>query len=215
MGFFDFLNKKDNSGTILAKHGPRVANKRAQHPDRWDAIQQVGRLKTSESVAALMPRFSFYVDPRTVDEEEKAAAYQWILDSGESAKEPVLTALQSAESLSWPLKILEKILPEEQIVEALIELLGKMSTEYERDPQRKLQALQALEEYKHERIVAAASRFLTDSNESARFHAARAVSLQTFAGDDRELVATIVADQKSREESLRVRSLFEEILKKS
>src|SRR5688500_2070216 len=74
MGFFGLFGKKN----ALGKHAERVANKRAQAPDRWESIQALGKIATtgepaerSQAVAALLERFTFYVDPTITDGEEK------------------------------------------------------------------------------------------------------------------------------------------------
>ncbi len=181
MGFFGLFGKKGG----LGKHPERVANKRAQAPDRWESIQALGKIATtgeaaerSQAVAALLERFTFYVDPTITDGEEKDETFRWICEAGEVAIEPIRTALRKHQSLSWPLKCFESLRSEEQAIDEMIALLGTMSTEYQRDPQRKLQLLSTLEQKLHPRIAEGVAPFFEDVNETARFHAAAAALAQ-------------------------------------
>lgn len=201
MSFFGLFGKRSPESTIQ-KHAGRVSQKRTQGPDRWESIQALGALKTPEAVAALLPRFTYYSDPSITDGEEKDEAYRLILEAKEAAIEPVVAFMQKSESLSWPLKILDRAATSERIVTELLGLLARMDTEYERDPQRKLQVLQSLEERSDPRIVAGVARFLGDVNETVRFHAIEAIFAQAAPGDAKaELVAAL-----AKEDSIRVRT---------
>jgi hypothetical protein len=182
MALFGLFGKKSDSAQ-LKKWAERAQNRRAQAIDRWEAIQALVNAKSPEAVEALLPRFTFYVDPSITDQEEKDLAFDGIVAVGEAAVPPVVAFLRKAESISWSLKILDRILGPDAVVEKLIELLAGMDTEYERDPQRKIQVLAALEDRVNAQVAAAAVRFLEDSNETVRFHAAGAVLAQAEANE--------------------------------
>ncbi len=206
MGFFGLFGKKKSA---LEKHAERAANKRAQHPDRWESIQALGKMATSgeaeerpAAVAALLERFPFVVDPTINDGEEKDAAFRWICDAGtDVALEPIRAALRKHESLSWPLKCLEALVSENDVVDEMIALLSDMGTEYQRDPQRKLQLLGTLEQRVHPKIAHAVAPFFEDVNETARFHAVGAALAQEEA---EEIVPQLVA-ALAEEDSVRVK----------
>ncbi len=201
MALFGLFGGKSESSQ-LQKHIERVANKRLQSPDRWDSIQALVRARTSEAIAGLLPRFTFYVDPSISDQDEKDAAFEGIIAAGEMAIEPVVAFLRKAESLSWPLKMLDRLERPEAVIGHLLDLLVGMDTEYERDPQRKIQVLAALEERRDPRIGAAIVRFVEDANETVRFHAVSSLLAQPDAEAHRE--ALLAAFE--REESVRVRA---------
>lgn len=206
MGLLDFLSRK----SPLEKHAERVASKRTQNPDRWESIQALGKIATTEpsggkadereaAVTALLARFTFYCDPTITDGEEKDEAYRWICEAGELAIAPVKGALRRQESLSWGMKCLEQLLPADRFVEELIDLLSSMSVEYERDPQRKLQVLSTLEDKRHPAIARAAAPFFTAVNEEARFHAFGAALAQSNADEVRsELLAALLEEDSIR-----------------
>jgi hypothetical protein len=177
MTLFGLLGKKSDAAQVK-KWGERAANKRAQAVDRWDAIQQLVNMKSPAAVEALLPRFTFYVDPSITDQEEKELAFEGIIALGEAAAAPVEAFMKRSESISWSMKILDRVLPPERVIETLLTLLAAMDIEYERDPQRKVQILAALEERRAPTIAEQAARFLQDANETVRFHAAGAVLAQ-------------------------------------
>ncbi len=185
----------------IKKHAARVANKRAQNPDRWESIQVLAKMGTPEAVEALLERFEIRVDPSIVDQEEKDAAFGGIVSAGEVAVAPVRAHLAKTDKVSWPLKMLEQLLSPEEVVNELLGLLEGMTTDYERDPDKKIQVVAYLEDRQDPRIVEAVSRFFDDANETVRFHSVGAVFAQQDPSPAYEALLDLVED----EESVRVR----------
>lgn len=202
MALFGLFGKKSEAD-ILAKHAEKVANKRAQAVDRWESIRALGHMGTTEAVAALLPRFTFYVDPSITDQEEKDAAFDAIVGAGSAAIEPVCAFMLKAESLSWPVKMLDRLVDAETVIGKLLEVLERMDIEYERDPQRKIQLLATLEERRDPRIADAVVRFLEDANETVRFNAVGALYAQE---DDAEAHRDALLEACCKEESVRIRN---------
>jgi hypothetical protein len=201
MAFLGIFGKKSEGGG-LRKHAERVANKRAQAYDRWESIQALSQVRSREAVEALLARFTFYVEPSITDQEEKDAAFAGIVEAGALGLEPVVAFLAKADSISWPVKILDRIVPAELVVAQLVDLLSRMDTEYERDPQRKIQVLTSLSERRDSRIAEMVVRFLGDSNETVRFAAVAAiVGQEATAAHSAALIACLCT-----EDSVRVRN---------
>ncbi|HVU00394.1 MAG TPA: HEAT repeat domain-containing protein [Polyangiaceae bacterium] len=209
MGLFDFLGKKNDTAAAPKKGGSRdiarlarlAGEKMAQDYDRQEAIQELSKMGTAEAAEALLRRFAFTMEPSITDHEEKESAVEGIVAAGKAAIEPIRRYAARAESLTWPLKVLKRIVPEEQMVDELLALLDQFDTEYMRNPEPKLQLISVLEEYKNDAVRAAVEPFLTDVNEPVRFHAAGTV----FAMDNAESVAALV-EALGQEESLRVKN---------
>ena len=106
-----------------------------------------------------------------------------------------------AESLTWPLRILRKIVVDEEIVDELLSVLDQFDTEYIRDPEPKIQIISVLEEYPSDDVREAVEPFLTDVSEPVRFQSVTTV----FAMNDERSVAALVAAMEE-EESLRVKN---------
>ena len=200
MGLFDLFSKKGTSGAVQ-KLAPKVSDKRGMAPDRWEAIQALSKIDSEEAIEALLVRFTFYVDPTITDQEEKDSVFNAIVSKGELAVAPLQRFLAKAESLSWPLKMLDRVTPG-GVLDTLLGMLRKMDTEYERDPQRKLQILAELETRHGAEVVAAVTPFLSDVHETARFHAVGAVLAQENAEEARQPLLDLLV----REDSMRIKA---------
>jgi hypothetical protein len=200
VGLFDFITKK-NASPVQKLKG-KVMDKRSMAPDRWDAIQALAKMDSEEAVEALLERFTFHIDPSITDQEEKEAVFNAVVQKGAVAVPPLKRFIKrKSESITWPLKMLDRILPASEVLEILLDLLRDMDTEYERDPQRKLQILSEFETRKGPGVVEAVRPFLSDVNESARFHAVGAL----LAQDEAEQARAALLDALDREESMRIK----------
>lgn len=233
MGFFDFLKKKEDGkkGSTpppgdkkVAGHAKVVADKRAQTYDRMESLQALAEMRTADSAAALLKRFSFSIDPSITDQEEKEVAYFGIVEAGrpgelpkdDEAREKVLaeaterrdkvveairTYTERAEQLTWPLKVLRALLDDDDYRDELIDMLERFDIEYARNVEPKIQLLVALEEVPGEDSREVVEQFLEDVNETVRFHAAEA----TFAHGNAESAAAL-CKMIIAEESVRVKN---------
>lgn len=204
MGLFDLFKGKTGSPekkqNAAAKFAEAAGSKRAQAYDRQDAISELCRLKSADAVEALLKRFTFQTDPSITDQEEKEAAFDGIVGAGREAIEPVRAFAAKAESLSWPMRVLKEVLPEDELVEELLVWLERWDTEYAKFIDPKLQILKGLEEHSHPDIREAVEPFLEDVNEEARFNAAST----TLAQKDTASIAALIKLLMD-EESVRVR----------
>jgi HEAT repeat protein len=184
--------------TRLAK---LAGDKMAQNYDRQEAIDELSKMKSGDAAAALLRRFSFTMEPSITDQEEKETAAEGIVAAGEAAIDPIRRYCARAESLTWPLKVLRRVVGDEQMAKELLELLGEFDTEYMRNPEPKIQLLSVLEEHPSDEVRVGIEPFLTDVNETVRFHAV----VTTFAMNDERSVGALVTALE-QEESLRVRN---------
>lgn len=210
MGLFDFLILKGSTAEAAkASKVPQLArvarDKRAQNHDRQGAIADLGKLKSEAAVAALLGRFTFAIDPSITDLEEKEAVFEAVVAADRAAMEPLRAFAATAESVAWPIRIWRKLLPDDELVVELVELLDAWDTEYARCIDAKLELLAALEEYVHPEICAAVEPFLRDANESARYRAVRTMLAQREPTSLPSLLTTL-AD----EESMRIRAKIAE-----
>jgi HEAT repeat protein len=97
--------------------------------------------------------------------------------------------------------VLVEIVPNERVADEILALLDQFDTEYVRNPEPKVQLLQALERYPSDDVRIAVEPFLADASETVRFTAANTV----FAVNDAASVPALVAALDG-EESLRVRN---------
>ena len=207
MGLFDFLGKKKSDAPH--KVSPRelmrlerlVSNKLSQNFDRQEAIEELGRLGTSASAAALLKRFDWTLDPSITDQEEKENCVRGIVAAGEDALEPIRNYCKRGESLRWPLKALAEIVSDEHYTEELLTILDQWDIEYVRNPEPKIQIIGELEKFPSEDVRVAVEPFLGDMSEPVRFHAANTI----YALGNEASVAALVAALEN-EESLRIKN---------
>ena len=206
MGWFDRFkktsdDKSKSSKSDLSRFERLVSTKLTQELDRQDALHQLSRIGTAESVAILLKRFNWHLDPSITDQDEKELALEGIVGAGDLALEPIRDYCRRAESLTWPIKALERIVPIEQLPEELLTLLDQFDTEYVRNPEPKVQLLSHLTGYPSEEVRLAIEPFLEDASEPVRFAAAGAV----FAMNNPQSTPLLVAALE-HEESLRVKN---------
>lgn len=217
MGWFDFLKRKNKDTSAssdsdsrtpqtkadksIARLGRVAASKQAQNFDRFEAIRALGTIGTADSAAALLKRFSFYIDPSITDQEEKEVAYQGILAAGSEAIEPIREFCVKAESFTWPMKMLSELLDENDYVDELLVLLGRFDTDYAKKQEPKLQIIAELEGKVRSDIPHAVEPFLDDFDERVRFHTVATL----LAQQDPALVEPLCR-LLLREESVRVRN---------
>lgn len=218
MGLFDFFSKdksdkkKSDDGTVkksgakksdreLARLGKLVGSKLSQNYDRQEAIDELGKLGTAEAAAALLKRFDWLMEPSITDQEEKEAAARGIVAAGEEALDPIRDYCKKAESLTWPLKVLRQVVPEDRFVEELLGVLDLFDTEYVRNAEPKIQLIALLEEFPSEDVRIAIEPFVQDASEPVRFAAVTTV----FAMKNPESASALIASLEE-EESLRVKN---------
>lgn len=202
MGLFDFFRKSPGGPAeqerLLARHIERVMDKRSLSPDRFASIEYLSKLGTDDAWRALLPRLNFTVDPSITDREEKQYIFDSVVRGGESAIEPVKEFLRKSQSVNWPLKMLRELLPAEDFVTELVDILKGEDTVYQKNPERKIQSIIALEKDKDPRVAPAVIPFLEDASEDTRFHAARTLLAQEDVAAAPALAALLVRDDSMR-----------------
>lgn len=207
MGLFDFFKGRSSGSGESAerqvqRHAEKVLDKRAMSPDRFASIEALCKLGTEEAWRALLPRFNFTVDPTITDREEKQFIYDYVIGAGEAAVEPVREFLRKSNAVNWPIKMFRELVSREDFVTEMLELLKGEDTSYQKNPERKIQAVVALEESPDPRVAAALLGFLQDVNEDARFHTVRTL----LAQESLAAVGDALFEQLVRDDSGRVRS---------
>lgn len=206
MGLFDFLRGRSSGGAdSLQKHAERVLDKRAMSPDRFASIEYLCKLGTDEAWRVLLPRFNFTVDPSITDREEKQFILEHISEAKETAVEPVKEFLRKAQAVNWPIKMLRALLPQEAFVAELLDVLSGEETAYQKNAERKNQAIIALEDCPDPRVPDAVAHFLDDVSEDTRFHAIRTLLAQDDAKSAGPMFALL-----ARDDSMRIRNVLAE-----
>jgi len=153
-----------------AKFGPKE--------NRQGAIEELGELKTEAAIEALCTRYTFRVDPGITDDEEKARVLALITQAGDVALAPVKRFISGRDEISWPLRALDALLPEAEVVRFLVEVARKIGGEYSRVPEKKVLLLHALSAHKSPDIAPAVLPFLDDMDDEVQIAAAEVIAKQ-------------------------------------
>jgi HEAT repeat protein len=161
LGLLDIFSGKpaDKARKLKAK----VTQKYGDPTVRQKAIAQLGDLKGPEAIATLLSRFTITVEPLTTDADEKDHAFELLVSRGQDVIEPVKEFLRKSDvATSWGIRILERVLPETELIGIYVEMLTKIGPDYTRDPEKKNVLILHLTEKDDPRIAPALVPFLED-----------------------------------------------------
>lgn len=204
MGLFDFFKPKSGNTERPKPADKNVAryadaiSKKAQNYDRQEALDALCKVGNAEAATALLKRYTFVVDPSITDQEEKETAFRGIVSVGKDALPAIREFCVKAESITWPLRMMREMLSDEDYVGEVLKMLGKWDTEYDRNPDPKIQLISALESVKDPRINEGVTRFLEDVHEPTRFHAVTTLLSQDDASAAGPLARALVREEANR-----------------
>ncbi|HEY6475703.1 MAG TPA: HEAT repeat domain-containing protein [Polyangia bacterium] len=200
MGILDLFSKEKSR----ARNAGRVINKYTQSPDRLKAMQTLLGDGSPEALFAVMRRFGMLYDKTIDDEQEKEYLFDSLVEKGGVVLQPLKKYLLAAESISWPLRVLDKVVAtKDEVVDVLAEVMKRHEPGYERDPTKKMQLLTHLAGIKSPRVPALVAPYLADMDMGVRYAAAEALLKQGDEEAAREPLLGIFVS--AAEESLRLR----------
>jgi hypothetical protein len=203
MGVFDLFSKDGRVERARKRNAARAVNKYSQSPDRMKSLQALRDDGSEDALYGLMRRFGMMYDKTIEDEQEKDWVFEALVEKGASILPALKRYLFSAESISWPLRVLDKVANREQELEVLKQVLERHEPGYERDPTKKIQLLNHLGTFKDPRVPPLLVPYLADMDEGVRYTAVEALIRQGDEAVAREpLLEDFVSD---KEESLRIR----------
>jgi hypothetical protein len=177
----------------------KVTQKYGDPASRQKAIAQLGDMKIPEAVTALMARFTIVVDPQTTDVDEKDHVFDLIRGFGQDAVAPVTEFLRKSEhATSWALKLLMALLPEQEVVKIATDLLVKLSSEYSRDPEKKVVLIHFLEGKDDPRIAPALVPFLSDAADDVKIATLKMLGPLKFEPAREAMLNVLTADDTAR-----------------
>ena len=191
----------------------KSANNKFKPKDyRQVSLQNVieeARKGNPRAMAGLLARFSVVADPTIEDEKEKEWVFDALTEIGEKALPEIHKAFRTQQSVSWIQRVLKDIASEETYQAEMMSLLEEFDTEYEKNPDRKLQTIMALAEIVKPEVSEALVRFLDDVDETVRYQTVTALMNQGFESARESMLRVMCED-----ESIRVRNLAVEAFAK-
>jgi hypothetical protein len=203
MGVFDLFSKEGRDQRARSKNIARAVAKYSQSPDRMKALEALRDDGSPEATYGMLRRFGMMYDKTIEDEQEKDWVFDTLVDKGASIIPSVQKYLFSADSISWPLRLLDKIANKEQELEVIKSILERHEPGYERDPTKKIQLLNHMAALKDARVPALVLPYLDDMDEGVRYAAADAVI--RCAAEDPGREALLLRFVSPTEDSRRIR----------
>jgi hypothetical protein len=203
MGILDLFSKQGRTERARAGNIKGALNKYAQSADRFRNLQALRDDGSEEALYGLLRRFGMMYDKTIEDEQEKDWVFEVLAEKGITVLPSLKKYMREADSISWPLRLLDKVADRETELAAIREILERHEPGYERDPTKKIQLLNHLAGLKDKRVPPLAAPYLADMDEGVRYAAAETLLRQ----GDEEAAAVPLLDQltKPEEDSLRIR----------
>lgn len=190
----------------------KATNKLAQQPDRWAALEALRKDGSEEALLGLCKRFTVVSQKASEDEAEKAWVVEVLVGLGEAALPAVRRYLKQHSQLAFGLAVLDKIVAKEKALEVVDEILSSEEPGYTRDPERRLDIIKWLGEWKAATAADVLGRlapYLRDHSEEVRYFAAEALAKHAMPEAVPHLVTALVNPE---EEAGRFKRQLAEIL---
>ncbi|MBN2431306.1 MAG: HEAT repeat domain-containing protein [Acidobacteria bacterium] len=213
MGIKDFLDnqREKKEERRIERLTRRLCERYSQSGERLAAAEELAAHDTPAAIYGLLQRFNVQTPQIIEDEEEKKFVYDRIRATGEAAIGPLLRHINERENLAFPLRLLKEIAGAERTRDILLEILSDFTPEYDRVPEKKIDIIQALGEYKDPQIIQVLLPFLNDPQDDVVLAA-----IDTLAGhpeSEDEIRVAFIELLLDEEEKPRVKRHVLEILK--
>src|SRR5215813_6498223 len=110
MGLLGFLSKSGRDQRARERNAKRVVNKYAQSPDRFKAFESLLADGSPDATFALLKRFGMMYDKTIEDEQEKEWVFEMLVEQGAKVLPALKRYMFAADSISWPLRLLDKVI---------------------------------------------------------------------------------------------------------
>jgi HEAT repeats len=206
MSILDLFSKESRVKRARESAMKKAVSKFDQSADRFRALQTLRDDGSEEALFGLLRRFGMMYDKTIEDEQEKDWVFEVLSEKGPTIIPSLEKYLLIAESISWPLRLLDKVADRETELLVLGKILARHEPGYERDPTKKIQLLNhlaGLKDEKEKRVPALVAPYLKDMDEGVRYAAVEALVRQ---GDEAAASAALLDQFVSpQEDSLRIR----------
>jgi hypothetical protein len=203
MGFLDLFSKQGRTERARAGNIKGAVNKYAQSADRFRNLQALRDDGSEEALYGLLRRFGMMYDKTIEDEQEKDWVFEVLAEKGITILPSLKKYMREADSISWPLRLLDKVADREVELATIQEILERHEPGYERDPTKKIQLLTHLAGIPEKRVPPLVAPYLADMDEGVRYAAVETLVREK----DEASAAPALLDlfTKPEEESLRIR----------
>jgi HEAT repeat protein len=197
---FDFLKRSSTpSAKQIEKVVKRLTEPGGENGPRIEAAEKLSEWGTPESLYALLKRFTMSSNVITQDIEEKRMVVQMLVEKGREAVDPILRFLGSHHNVEWPVQALSEILPREDLVPKLVQILEKVAAASAfTPPEHKSDLIRAMRGHVTPEIATVLRQFLSDDDDDVRIAAIEAISEVGEEVREPLLEAFLEADDRPR-----------------
>jgi hypothetical protein len=208
---FGLFSKEKSLQKTIAK----ATNKLAQQPDRWSALEKLRDDGGDEALFGLCKRFSITSTKGVEDEQEKLWVVDVLVSNGAGSFGPVVRYMKTAEQLSFPLRVLDRIADHDKIITVVDEIFASEPPGYVRMPERRIDLIKWFTEWKgatDDEIIPRVTPYLPDFDENVRF---TVIDGLARCAPDKIVNPLIDALVRPEEESGRIRRTIVEVLERT
>jgi HEAT repeat protein len=197
---FDFLKRNQPPSTKqIEKVVKRLTEPQGEDAPRIEAAEKLSDWGTPEALYGLLKRFTISSKVITQDIEEKRMVVRMLVDKGGDAVDPILRFVRTHHQVEWPIQALSEILPREELVPKLVDVLEKVAAASAfTPPEHKSDLIRAMRGHVTPEIAQVLRQFLSDDDDDVRIAAIDAIA--EIGEDLRELLleAFLEADDRPR-----------------
>jgi hypothetical protein len=172
---------------------------------RLEAIEALADAADPQlAIPQLMKRFELVVEHGIIDKREKERVFEILVSQPEASRPLVCAAVRTNKRISWPIKLAEKLLPEDEYLELLVASLNTETVLFDETVhERNIELLLALKDKPVERAVEPVRVLVKSRDEQVRMAALECLEAQAAEFEHarqclRELLAEPLTDDNSR-----------------
>lgn len=196
---FDFFRRDQPSPKQIQRLVKRLTEPGGEEGPRIEAAQRLAEWGTPDALYALLRRFTISSKVISTDIEEKQMVVHMLVRKGRQAVEPILRFLSTYHQVEWPVQALSEILPREEFVPKLVEILSKVAASSEfTPPEHKADLIRAMRGHVTPEIATVLRTFLSDADDDVRIAAIEAIAEAGEESREPLLEAFIAADGRPR-----------------
>jgi hypothetical protein len=199
----------------LQKTIDKATNKLAQQPDRWSALEKLRDDGSDDALFGLCKRFGVTSMKGVEDEQEKHWVVDVLVEKGGASLVPLVRYMKSADQLSFPLRVLERVADHDKVIEVVDQLFASEPPGYARFPDRRIDLIKWFTEWKgvtEDEVLSRVTPYVVDFDENVRFTAIDGLSSR----DPKKIVNPLIdALIRPEEESGRIRRTIVEVLERT
>jgi HEAT repeat protein len=171
---FDFLKRTPSSQ--IDKLIKRLTETGGEDGPRIEAAEKLAELNTQEASYALLRRFTMSSKVISGDVEEKQMIVAMLVEKGEAAVEPILKFMKTQHQVEWPARALMEILPEQEWVPRLVEILKNVAQNPFTSPEHRTSLIKAMHGHVTPEIAATLRTLLEDDDDDVSIAAIQAIA---------------------------------------